>query len=320
MQKDYNTKNLHLTYPERRLIEQWFNRDHLSRRAIAKLLGKAPQTINNEIKRGLVDMSFSGGTIEYSAEIAQENYNHLRGAVGATDTWTQEKANRIKEAILNKFSPEVISQEPDMPCCTTIYTWIYKGWIEGISQKDMLYPRKEKKVAPTTNKKPRKAGALSIEDRPEHVNKREEAGHFEIDLVILNKTKGQQLLTLTDRKTRFEIIRVIPDKTARSVNNALALLQQEYVFKSITADNGPEFMWLDEVLDCPVYYAHPYASYERGSNENANRLIRRWLPKGTKTATREEVAAIEYWINHYPRKMFGFKCAAQLDEVANLLL
>lgn len=92
------------------------------------------------------------------------------------------------------------------------------------------------------------------------------------------------------QKTRYEIIRLIPDTSAESVNNAIKLLKEEYDFKSITADNGSEFMRLHEVLDCPIYYAHPYSSYERGSNENANRLIRRWLPKGTTTTTPEEVA------------------------------
>ena len=320
MQEQNSTKGKHLTYPERRLIERWFNQDHLSRRSIAERLGKAPQTINNEIKRGFVDLSFHGGGIEYSADIAQHNYEFLRGAVGATDTWTPEKAESIRESVLNKISPEIISQQADMPCHTTIYTWIYKGWIPGISRKDLLYPRKEKKPSHPRWKRPRKNDLLSIEDRPESINHRQEVGHFEIDLVILNKNKGEQLLTLTDRKTRYEIIRLIPDKRIKSVNHALTLLQKEYRFQSVTADNGSEFMGLTDVLDCPIYYAHPYASYERGSNENANRLIRRWLPKGTKTATPEEVAAIESWINHYPRKMFDFQCSAQLDEVANLLL
>lgn len=79
-------------------------------------------------------------------------------------------------------------------------------------------------------------------------------------------------------------------------------------------------MKLDEVMDCSTYFAHPYASYERGSNENANRMIRRWLPKGTKKATPEQVDFIESWINRYPRKMFHFQCSSNLPEVANLLL
>lgn len=80
MQEHYSTRGKHLTYPERRLIERWYNHDLLSRREIAKRLGKAHQTINNEIKRGQVDMNFNGGGLEYSTDIAQENYDNLRSA------------------------------------------------------------------------------------------------------------------------------------------------------------------------------------------------------------------------------------------------
>lgn len=79
-------------------------------------------------------------------------------------------------------------------------------------------------------------------------------------------------------------------------------------------------MCLNEVMTCLIYYAHPYSSYERGSNENANRMIRRWLPKGTHSITAEAVAEIESWMNHYPRKMFNYQSPSDLFEVANLLL
>ena len=108
--------------------------------------------------------------------------------------------------------------------------------------------------------------------RPKVIENREEVGHFEIDLVILNKTKGEQLLTLTDRKTRYEIVRLIKDKRAESVHEVLKKLSKQYNFKSITADNGSEFMRLEEVMDCPIYYAHPYSSYERGTIIYNNKL------------------------------------------------
>lgn len=97
-------------------------------------------------------------------------------------------------------------------------------------------------------------------------------------------------------------------------------LKQTYLIKSLTADNGSKFMQLEDVMDCPIYYVHPFSSYERGSNENVNRLIRRWFPKGTATTTPEEVAVVERWINNYPRKLFNFLCPYDLPEVANLLL
>lgn len=319
MQENYNTKYKHLTKQDRYLIQKW-KKQNKSNREIARLLGKSHQTINNEIKRGLVDLSFNGGKIEYSATKAQNNYNHLRLAVGKTDTWTVEKHDIIRDLILKKYSPEMISIKPNMPSFSTIYNWIYKGWIKDISQKNLLYPRKIKPKKTREIKPPRKPNALSIKQRTKDINKRKEAGHFEIDLVILNHNKGKQLLTLTDRKTRYEIIRLIPDKTAKSVNNAIKDLSKKYRIKSITADNGSEFMRLDEVLKCDIYYTHPYSSFERGTNENANRLIRRFIPKGKNTITSKEVMAIETWINNYPRRLFNYKSSLELDEVANLLL
>ena len=302
------------------LIEHWKNKAKKSNRGIAKLLSKTPYIINNEIERDLVDLSFNGAFVEYSADMAQNHYDWNRMAFGKTSVWSPEKDEIIRAGILNKLSPEVISQKKGMPCFSTIYSWIEKGWIKGICKKDLIYPRKRKKTFHKKTKDIRKRGGLSIDLRPKVIENREEVGHFEIDLVILNKTKGEQLLTLTDRKTRYEIVRLIKDKRAESVHEVLKKLSKQYNFKSITADNGSEFMRLEEVMDCPIYYAHPYSSYERGTNENANRMIRRWLPKGTQSATAKAVADIESWMNHYPRKMFNYKCPLDLPEVANLFL
>lgn len=302
------------------LIEHWKNKAKKSNRGIAKLLSKTPYIINNEIERDLVDLSFNGAFVEYSADMAQNHYDWNRMAFGKTSVWSPEKDEIIRAGILNKLSPEVISQKKGMPCFSTIYSWIEKGWIKGICKKDLIHPRKRKKTFYKKTKDIRKRGGLSIDLRPKVIENREEVGHFEIDLVILNKTKGEQLLTLTDRKTRYEIVRLIKDKRAESVHEVLKKLSKQYNFKSITADNGSEFMRLEEVMDCPIYYAHPYSSYERGTNENANRMIRRWLPKGTQSATAKAVADIESWMNHYPRKMFNYKCPLDLPEVANLFL
>ncbi|NEW66683.1 hypothetical protein H1220_04515 [Carnobacteriaceae bacterium zg-84] len=87
----------------------------------------------------------------------------MRLAIGRTDTWTVEKEALIREKIMDKYSPEMISQLPDMPSCTTIYTWVYKGWITGILRKYLLYPRKHKPIISTEKRPPRKTNALSIE-------------------------------------------------------------------------------------------------------------------------------------------------------------
>lgn len=138
------------------------------------------------------------------------------------------------------------------------------------------------------------------------------------------KTK-KTLLVLTERKSRREIIRPMRDQTARSVVRVLDSLEREYganfnkIFRTITVDNGSEF------ADCAgmekscrrkgnrtkIYYCHPYSSYERGSNENVNRMIRRWFPKGTdfRKVTAKAIQKVEDWINNYPREILGFRTA-----------
>ncbi|RLY02397.1 IS30 family transposase, partial [Streptococcus hillyeri] len=92
---------------------------------------------------------------------------------------------------------------------------------------------------------------------------------------------------------------------------------KDYQMNSITADNGAEFSRLAEVFDpAHIYYAHPYSSWERGTNENHNRLIRRWLPKGSKNANQQQVAFIENWINNYPKKLFNYKSPIEFLQTA----
>ncbi|MDS8037805.1 IS30 family transposase, partial [Streptococcus pneumoniae] len=155
----------------------------------------------------------------------------------------------------------------------------------------------------------------------EAINLRLENGHYEIDTVLLTRAKNYCLLVLTDRKSRHQIIRLIPNKIADVVNQALKLILKQHKILSITADNGTEFNRLFDVFsEEHIYYAHPYASWERGTNENHNRLIRRWLPKGIKKMTPKEVAFIEKWINNYPKKCLDYKSPREDFWMANLNL
>lgn len=168
----------------------------------------------------------------------------------------------------------------------------------------------------------------SIEQRPEEIDEREEFGHWEGDTVYSDKGKRKTtraLLTLTERKTRKEIIIAIPNRKAETVVKALDALERKLgarrfraIFKSITFDNGTEFAAAEELeRSCvnkrlprtKVYFCHPYSSWERGTNENTNGMIRRRFPKGTNFAavTNAQIAQAENWINNYPRKILGYK-------------
>lgn len=334
-------KGKHLNYEERQSIERWFNRDKRTKVEIAGLLDRTEKTIRNEIKRGIVK-NLTSELIEiwvYSAEVAQQKYEYYLKAKGPK--LKIENDYELKEYVeksikRDKKSPEVIAEEikekkfKTKMCARTIRNNIYAGDIYDIKAKDMIY-KKEYKEKNKGKKICEKVPAeKSIEYRPEEANRREEYGHWEGDLVIGKRTKGAVLFTLTERKTREEIIMKIGSKEAVEVARALDKIERKYKkefrdkFKTITFDNGAEFRnWriLEKSYDkrkkekrTTVYYAHPYCSGERGSNENGNRLIRRFIPKGIDITgiTDEFVQYVENWINNYPRAMFKYKSTNQI--------
>ena len=143
------------------------------------------------------------------------------------------------------------------------------------------------------------------------------------------------LQVLTERKTRKELIFKIPNKAQENIKRILDMLEKKFkdsfknIFKSITSDNGVEFLDQKGIENsCLVkgqkrticYYAHPYSSWERGSNENANRLIRRFIPKGSNIDkySDKEIKEIEDWINNYPRKIFSYRTANQMYNEISL--
>ncbi|HFR3629696.1 TPA: IS30 family transposase, partial [Streptococcus suis] len=272
MQEHYTPKGKHLTIDNRRLIERWKN-ENKSNREIAGLLGKAPQTIHNEVKRGTTLQQVRKGLYKkvYSADYAQTVYQSNRKRSVKKLILTKEIREKILHYHKQKFSPEMMVKKKQVKVgISTIYYWFHNGHL-GLKKADMLYPRKRKGVKKQVSPNFKPAGK-SIEERPDVINLRLENGHYEIDTVLLTREKNHCLLVLTDRRSRHQIIRLIPNKTAESVNQALTLLLGKHRILSITADNGSEFKRLSEVFpEEHIYYAHAYSSWERGSNENHNR-------------------------------------------------
>ena len=208
-------------------------------------------------------------------------------------------------------------------CVKTLYNYIDRGLFLGISNKDLLHKRKKRKRKSDRIRRIalKNRNGKSIEERPIEVENRKEFGHWEIDLVIGKKGTKPVILTIVERKTRKSLYVLVKNKTQKQVIKAIRKLKIrvggnfKQVFKTITADNGPEFLdggGIKKASGCDeVYYAHPYSSYERGSNENGNGLLRRFLPKGTDFSkiTKNELQRIEEWVNNYPRKIFEFKSA-----------
>lgn len=167
----------------------------------------------------------------------------------------------------------------------------------------------------------------SITERPREANERSEKGHWEVDLVAGKQGTKAAILTLVERKTRKSLYVIVRNKTQQEVIRAIRRVRKRVggdfseVFKTITADNGSEFLdsrGIKKAAGCwEVYYAHPYSSWERGSNENGNRILRRFIPKGTDIGklTENELQRIEDWVNNYPRKIHGYKTANEMMAV-----
>lgn len=302
-------------------------------------------TIYRELKRGAYDR-LDGGTWEvktaYSPDIAEEKYQaHLREKGPDLKIGNDhELANYIETTILDKdCSPAAVlgfamiegKKFKTSLSVPTIYKYIAKGLFLNLTQEEL--PRHGKKKHKYKKVKKNKSASRapageSIEQRPEEIDEREEFGHWEGDTVYSGKGKRKTtraLLTLTERKTRKEIIIAIPNRKAETVVKALDALERKLgarrfraIFKSITFDNGTEFAAAEELeRSCvnkrlprtKVYFCHPYSSWERGTNENTNGMIRRRFPKGTNFAavTNAQIAQAENWINNYPRKILGYK-------------
>ena len=200
-----------------------------------------------------------------------------------------------------------------------------------MSEKNLLLQGKGRKtIECKRNHRNALLAKKSIIYRPKDVSTREEFEHWEGDTIIGGKGKGSEcLLTITERKTRTEIVRKIADKSAKSVVHAFETLERElgsgnfkYLFKSITFDNGTEFQDVAGIEKSSfgkrnrttIYFAHPYCASERGSNERHNGIIRRFIPKGCCIGkySKTKIRLIQEWMNNYPRKVLKGKTSAML--------
>ena len=335
-----NKKYKHITYAERTMIERWYNQEHRSKKEISELLNKSERTIRREINRGLVIVRGYNWEEkeEYSAQIAQEKYEYNKTGKGPELKLDQDikLVEHIEEQIIKeKKSPEVIAKELSKYGFNieisgrTIRNGIKSGLVfNKVKQGKIIYKKEFKDKNEDKRVSKLIPAEKSIEYRPKEANERSEYGHWEGDLVVGKLGTSTVLFTLTERKTRQEIIMKLPNKKTETIAKALDKIEKRYgskfykTFKTITFDNGVEFMGYKGLeKSCrvnrkrvQVYYAHPYRSCERGTNENNNRMIRRWIPKGIdmKNIKASFIKEIEEWINNYPREMFDYKSSNEI--------
>lgn len=332
-----------LTRADRLKIEALDKAGH-GKKEIADQLGVHQSTIYRELKRGRYIHTNSDLTEEerYSPDIAEEKYQqNLRDKgpnlkIGNDHELAEYIENKIARdgyspgAVLGEIKAKGLKFETTISK-PTLYSYIDKGIFLTITNKDLPVKGIRKKKNKKVRKQARAAAGESIEKRPDDIDSREEFGHWEMDTVVGKKGESKHsLLVLTERKTREEILVLLFEHTMQAVVRALDCIEKKWgalfsrVFKTITVDNGTEFSdckgmqksILREDNRTKVYYCHPYSSYERGSNENQNRLVRRKIPKGVNFDDKsiEEIQVVEDWINNYPRELFGWKTAAEMFQ------
>ncbi|MEI3615050.1 IS30 family transposase [Pseudogracilibacillus sp. SO30301A] len=344
-------KNKHLTERERYDIEIFIGVG-LKPADIAKKLDRDKRTIEREITRGTVKQLNSDLTerYDYCADASQRIYyqNAANKGPGLKISNDHKLAQHIEKKIVKeKYSPgavigEIHAQELDFEttiCTKTLYNYIDQEVFLNLTNKDLPVKKNKKKGSYKKVKIAHKnLKGTSIEKRPEEVEDRSIYGHWEMDCVVgKSGGSGAALLVLSERKSREEIIYKMQNQTQKSVIDVVNELERKYgktfqeTFKTITVDNGSEFLDFEgleqsihstEMTRTKVYYAHPYSSWERGTNENSNKLIRRFIPKGTdiNDFSDEEIAKIEDWMNNYPRGIFDYKTANDIARECREIL
>lgn len=340
-------KSKHLNYEKRIKIEA-LSRAGLKSEAIAKQIGCSGRTVRRELAKGRTELLNSDLTTrtEYSADIGQQKHDYAATAKGPGLKIGKDHSlvQYIEKLIIKeKMSPYAVAQRIKSEgkfhinlSYKTIYNYIDMGLFPNLSNKDLPVKKTSKKrrydkIRPAENNKK----GTSISERPADIDTREEYGHWEMDTVVGKRGTDTVLLVLTERKTRQEIIRKINSKSQKCVVNELDKLERQMgsrifrtTFKTITCDNGSENLDYKGIersamvkqARTKVYYAHPYSAWERGSNENANKLIRRFIPKGADIGkfSRKSIKLIEHWINNYPRRILGGLSSNMLIQRLNI--
>ena len=310
----------HLTVDERNVIYRMRFQGY-SQAEIARCLGRHRSTISRELKRNInAHNRYNPGTAQTFARVRRRAHlrrpktGDARLMAYVTDrlrtSWSPEQiAGRLADAPPQALSGKTLSH-------TTIYRWI---WAEP-QRAQQLRPflRVAHKARRKPYGKPSRQGQIlgkrSIDDRPEAANERQRLGDWEGDTVV-GKGRTSYLVTCVDRASRYLIARKVDTCAAAPVAQKLhSSLRHLPASKrrTLTLDNGREFARpkdLEHNLKMAIYFAHPYHSWERGTNENTNGLLRQYLPKGANlaTVTPQQLAAYVRQLNHRPRKCLGFR-------------
>ena len=283
---------------------------------ITKIIGRHKSTIGRELIR---NRGLRGYRAQQANSLAEKRRQEKQVSRISFENW-----ERVEQLLREDWSPEQVSdwlrREEDVRIS---HEWIYQYILRDKKNNGDLYrhlrcQKPRKKRYGVSDSRGQLKGRISIDERPDVVNKRNRIGDWEADTVI-GKQGGAVLVTLVERKSRLSVIGKAPNRTAQEVTKVIlkGLTPLAAKVQTLTYDNGKEFARHQEIskeLDACGYFAHPYHSWERGLNENTNGLIRQYFPKGKDLSdiTEEEVLKVMDKLNNRPRKCLGFKTPNQV--------
>ena len=299
---------------EERYIIAHLKHQVVSQAEIARQLGRHRSTIWREMMRNCNRLGV------YRAAKAVEKTSGRRTRSRKKPQFDREKFGRVVDLLRKKFSPDqaanVLRLRGQMSIShETIYRYIWRDKREGGQLFKLLRQacKRRRKRYGARDSRGIMPGKRPIDERPRSAERRSRKGHCEAD-TVLGRGSAHCILTLVDRKTGYVIIRKLRRRTTAETNAQLlqAIGEQAVTIRTITADNGTEFhqhRQVEEATGVKFFFARPYHSWERGTNENTNGLIRQYLPKGMSMAriTQADCNAIADELNDRPRKRLGYR-------------
>jgi len=301
--------------PEERHKLAALRKQGFSQAAMARELGRSPSTISREFARNTRSYD-----TQYRPCKAQERTNGRRSRSRRNQRFSGVDYSKVHGLLALEWSPEQIATVLTQSALLrisheTIYRHIWRDKKAGglLFQQLRGAQKRRRKRYGKQDSRGILSGKRHISERPAEVEDRGQIGHWEIDTVMGSGSKDC-IVTMVERKTGFLVMGKLADHTMGSLNQRVIPLIRDHAakVKTITADNGTEFHGFAEIeqkTGVTFYFATPYHSWERGSNENTNGLIRQYLPNGTSMAslTQKQCNIIAHRINTRPRKRLAFK-------------
>jgi IS30 family transposase len=276
---------------------------------IAKVIGVHKSTVSRELRR---NRGLRGYRPKQAHHMALERRGKSKPSI-TLSTWAL-----IETLIRQDFSPEQVTERLKKKQGVHVsHEWIYQYILADKRAGGDLYrhlrcQKKRKKRYGSYDRRGKLPNRVSIDERPAIVDTRQRLGDWEADTIVGKRHHGA-LVSLTERKSRLTLLKKVERKTAQAVAEAvIGLLEPwKHIVHTITSDNGKEFADHERIaksLGANIYFAHPYAAWERGSNENSNGLVRQYFPKDLdfSTITDGETTMAECRLNNRPRKCLDF--------------